>query len=403
MDSYLDSTTDKANALKTELEKNGYTVEDVSANGNKITIKNYRGKDKVLDVSTGTVSEPLTVAKAKSAGTVFSDDNTPLPDKDGNIVVIPKGFKISSDSAEVVTEGIVIEDATYTNTIGSEFVWIPVSKDSTDANKVKGAKGNKTITLSRYKFDDNGDPDDQGANTIDYFYTELASSLYGEAVAKTDITSANGFKEKTKAAGGFWIGRYEARIEGYESINTNCPGNDRNWVGYTGGKLVEKPNAQVFNYITQNKASELSQKMYEKENDGTTAITKFESDLINSYAWDTATLFLQEYDNRTYNINTNSNYKAKYSRQIRLSEGLKNTGTNASSITDANKDKICNVYDMADNCYEWTTETCSLSDYPCVIRGGNYNSSDNYTSNRHLYSTTDAYDNDSFRPVLYIK
>ena len=211
MDSYLDSTTDKANALKTELEKNkpGETA-TVNTNGSKLNVS-YRGKDKVLDVSTGTVSEPLTVAKAKSAGTVFSDDNTPLPDKDGNIVVIPKGFKISSDSAEVVTEGIVIEDATYTNTIGSEFVWIPVSKDSTDANKVKGAKGNKTITLSRYTFDENGTSNDQGANTIDNYFTELSNSSYRNAVAKTDVKSANGFIAKTNAAGGFWIGRYEAR------------------------------------------------------------------------------------------------------------------------------------------------------------------------------------------------
>ena len=214
----------------------------------------------------------------------------------------------------------------------------------------------------------------------------------GNAIAK-DIED---FKIKTNAAGGFWIGRYEARIEGYESLNTDCPWDDPNWIGYTGGKLVEKPGAQVFNYITQNKASELSRTMYSANN-------YFESDLINSYAWDTATLFLQEYDNRTYNINTNSNYKAKYSRQIRLSEGLKNTGTNASSITDANKDKICNVYDVADNCYEWTTETYSSSDCPCVGRGGTYNNSYNYTSRRDGYITTSALDDSSFRPVLYIK
>ena len=130
----------------------------------------------------------------------------------------------------------------------------------------------------------------------------------------------------------------------------------------------------------------------------------FESDLINSYAWDTATLFLQEYDNRTYNINTNSNYKAKYSRQIRLSTGIKNTGTNASSITAAKKDKICNVYDMADNCYEWTTETFSHSGGSGVLRGGSYYGDSNYyTSCRFSSSTTDANAYFSFRPVLYIK
>ena len=382
MDSYLDSTTDKANALKTELEKNGRTVEDVRANGNKITIKNYRGKDKVLDVSTGTVKEPSAVAKAKSARTVFRDKNTPLTDEDGNTVVIPKGFKISSDSAEVVTEGIVIEDATYENTIGSEFVWIPVSKDSSDANKVKGAKGNKTITLSRYTFDTNGDQFDQGANTIDNCYTELASSQYRNAVAK----NIEDFKTKTKAAGGFWIGRYEARTT---SPTARTSEND------TLTSVTEKPENSVYNYIKQTDASAKARTMYEEN-------SYFESDLINSFAWDTATLFLQEYDNRTYNKNTNSDYKEKYSRQIRLSSGLKNTGTNDSGIAEAYKDKICNVYDMADNCWEWTTETCSGSDLPCVGRGGYYYNSDYYTSGRDSIGASDASYRNSFRPLLYV-
>lgn len=70
MDSYLDSTTDKANALKTELEKNGYTVEDVSVNGTKITITNYRGKDKIINVSTGTVED-----KKPGIGDLVTKDN----------------------------------------------------------------------------------------------------------------------------------------------------------------------------------------------------------------------------------------------------------------------------------------------------------------------------------------
>lgn len=362
MDSYLDNATDKVRALQVELigKDNKATV---SENGSEVIVT-YRGKKKVLNVSTGTLSEPLTVAKAKKEGTVFNDDNTPITDKYDNTVVIPKGFKISSDSAEFVTEGIVIEDATYTNTKGSEFVWIPVSRDSTDKNKVKGATKNATILLSRYTFDDNGNPTNQESKTIDNYYTELSSSEHGVAVAKTDVNSENGFKEKTKAAGGFWIGRYEARIEGYESVNTSCPKNDPNWVGYTGGKLVEKPEAQVFNYITQKKASEMSQKMYEKENDGTTAIIKFESDLMNSYAWDTAILFLQEYDNRE---GTNL---APYSIQNSINTGSNSLATG--TVSETNKDKICNVYDMASNCLEWTTETCSFSIFPCIKRGGRY-------------------------------
>ena len=398
MDSYLDSNTNKATALQAELRGKDNTA-TVNASGSKLSVS-YRGKDKVLDVSTGTVKEPSAVAKAINAGTVFSDDNTPMTDEYGNTFIIPKGFKLSKDSAEVVTEGIVIEDATYTNTLKSEFVWIPVSKDNkkivgpaySGADKI--AKKEATITLSRYTFDENGTSYDQEANTINNKYTELVSSSYGNAVAKTDITAENGFKEKTKAAGGFWIGRYEARVEGYTSINTNCPYDDPNWIGYTGGKLVEKPGAQVFNYITQNKASELSQKMYEKENDGTTAITKFESDLINSYAWDTATLFLQEFGWKNYSRQTSIN----------------TSGPNANgTVSDSNKDNPCNVYDMASNCYEWTTETYSDSNSPCVQRGGysytRYGDTTtvSYTSCRSHSGATHAIDRYSFRPVLYIK
>ena len=381
MDSYLDSTTDKAEALKAELRGKDNTA-TVNASGNKLSV-NYRGKDKVLDVSTGTVKEPSAVAKAKSAGTVFSDKNTPLTDEDGNTVVIPKGFKISSDSAEVVTEGIVIEDATYTNTKGSEFVWIPVSKDSTDANKVKGEKGNKTITLSRYEFGENGTPTNQNSNS--YFEEEPRETGKNNAVAK----NINEFISKTKAAGGFWIGRYEARVENWtgDVVTTNSS-HSQSWTGYTGGKLVEKPEAQVFNYITQNKASELSQKMYEKENDGTTAITKFESDLINSYAWDTATLFLQEFGWKNYSIQTSIN----------------TSGPNANgTVSDSNKDNPCNVYDMASNCLEWTTETVSTSSSPCVLRGGSFYGNIGSTSGRNDNYATYAGSYVSFRPVLYIK
>ena len=125
--------------------------------------------------------------------------------------------------------------------------------------------------------------------------------------------------------------------------------------------------------------------MYEKENDGTTAITKFESDLINSYAWDTATLFLQEFGWKIY------------SRQI----SINTSGPNANgTVSDSNKDNPCNVYDMASNCFEWTTETCSNPNYACVKRGGNYNNSNNYTSNRNNNNTTNANNNNSFRPLL---
>ena len=118
--------------------------------------------------------------------------------------------------------------------------------------------------------------------------------------------------------------------------------------------------------------------------------SNFTSDLMNSYAWDTATLFLQ-------NCGTNK----KYSRQTRLNSSLLQTGTN--TLTETNKiDKQCNVYDMASNIFEWTTETSSNSGFPCVGRGGIYDNSTYYTSVHNYGDTSYSTYSVGFRPLLYL-
>ena len=356
-----------ATKIVENIEKNiGATAE---ATSNSFPVKvTYNNGHKYQVASDGSIMISV------NAGDKAPSDSNAVYSSGDYTAIIPAGFTVSNQPGESsIDTGLVIRDDD-----GNEFVWIPV-------NIPWKSDSNKTITLSRYTFDSNGDPTNQEANTIDSYYTELASSQYGEAVAK----NIEDFKTKTNAAGGFWIGRYEARIEGYTgNVATSNSNQETSLTGYTGGKLVEKPGAQVFNYITQNKASELSRSMYSTNN-------YFESDLINSYAWDTATLFLQEYDNRTGSNLT------KYSRQNSINtESLLATGT----VSETNKDKICNVYDMASNCYEWTTETSSGSNSPCVFRGGYFSNRNFYSSVRGSYNTTGANDfSVSFRPVLYIK
>ena len=117
--------------------------------------------------------------------------------------------------------------------------------------------------------------------------------------------------------------------------------------------------------------------------------SNFTSDLINSYAWDTAITFLQIFDNR--------NNKAKpYSQQNSLNRTFEEKGTNQLET----KDVICNIYDMASNACEWSTETyCFAYDYikyPCVSRGGDC------TSGRTSNPTNNVYEGNSFRPILYL-
>ena len=122
--------------------------------------------------------------------------------------------------------------------------------------------------------------------------------------------------------------------------------------------------------------------------------TPFESDLVNSYAWDTATLFLQTFGNNPkYSIQTSLNTN---------SDGLATQGTN--KLDTSKQDKICNVYDMASNCIEWSTETCNYggSSTPCTIRGGSYYDSYYFTSYHGGSNATSSNNVYSFRPLLYL-
>ena len=66
-------------------------------------------------------------------------------------------------------------------------------------------------------------------------------------------------------------------------------------------------------------------------------------------------------------------------------------------------DKICNIFDMASNCYEWTTETYSKDGYSTVDRGGGCNSASNFTTGRGQDRTLNTYHYMiSFRPIIYL-
>ena len=294
-------------------------------------------------------------------GTVTGTEktNTTVKDKLENQVVVPAGFKVVNPT-ETVPDGIIIEDVSHE---ASQFVWIPVGT-------VKKADGQtETVILDRYTFDETGQETEQGDKAIaeqGYNFKELATSDKG------NITAKNLEDFKTKASKGYYIGRYEART-GVSRTNAE---NELT-------QITEKPDDYVYNYVTQPQAADLSQKMYNDRN--------FESDLVNSYAWDTAIIFLQKFDNR-------ENKTKPYSMQNSLNTTLATQGTNKLST----QDKICNIFDMASNTSEWTTETIDDSINPCVSRGGFYLRSSRYTSVRGNNSTRYSYDCNAFRPLLYL-
>ena len=146
----------------------------------------------------------------------------------------------------------------------------------------------------------------------------------------------------------------------------------------------------LWNFITQLDAAKVARNMYAENKDINGNNVGVESDLVNSYAWDTAIVYIQEMGHTNY---------ANANRGTTGNSSLMNTGTT--------NDVVCNIYDMAANLREWTTEysphTSSSSAYPCVNRGGYYNNSTYYTAFRYYSDATSGYDDISFRPALYVK
>ena len=328
------------------------------------TLNEY--EDELNKYISGNIEEKKDPIKEVSNKVLSTTDNTELQDAYGNKIVVPAGFKIVSNDdtskATTVDKGIVIEDATSAATAGSQFVWIPVGKIYADEAKTEANA--KTITLGRYDFDETtGVASAYSGNYVEEDKGDTNATLknYGNTIAK-NITN---FKNSVASNGGYYIGRYEAR--------TTTARSDKN-AQLT--QITEKGTDQVYNYVIQSQASSQAQNMYNS--------TKFTSDLMNSYAWDTAITFIQKCTKET-----------NYANQTSL-----NTGSVAQTGT--TNDKQCNIFDMASNVMEWTTETSDNSNSPCVSRGGYYYNNNHYTNYSNGYGNSDCDDSSGFRPLLFV-
>ena len=322
-------------------------------------------------------------------GTVV-DKNTKAEDAYGNKITIPKGFKIlphgteagsatytySGDNIPAVQDGIVIED-TQTETAGNQFVWVPVgtikNKDNTTNTITLGRYSNFTATNGEYTPAQVASVENCTQEVvISTYYKELSTFREGNSATNSTAQNATArdlktFIETTLANGGYYIARFEA--------------------SGTTSKITSKYNQTVLGNITQPNAAKVAREMY-----GDT--TEYASDLVNSYAWDTAIIFIQTYSGKTDYASYNESKTTK-----------------SFTATGKNNDKYCNIWDMSGNASEWTTEYATYFDrsyfYPCVFRGGDYAAdfgwADNYTSKRDGDGTTSSYSFFGLRPLLYVK
>ena len=183
-----------------------------------------------------------------------------------------------------------------------------------------------------------------------------------------------------KKYGGFYIGRYEVGIVGYdEEVKTSNTNNEIEWTGYSNGRAVVQKDKQVWNYITRDKAKKVAEGMY-SNNDAVV------SRLCSSYAWDTTLKFIE----------TNHVGYATNSEGGNYSKALNYTGIGSAPRN--------NIYDMGGNVWEWTTEHCNGQGYPCTARGGGYGDTANdYPAGFRGGSSKDnAVYTVGFRPILFV-
>ena len=326
--------------------------------------------------------------------TEIQEETVQVEDEYGNKVTIPKGFEVVEEEGTTVPEGIVIQDKD-----GNQFVWIPVGrvyKDNTGTNY-------SDIQLGRYTFNtSNGTPtliqaaytaenpenykqligilNDYGFDCFEYVIRENPDGIESDGADGLNAIAKNleGFVNSVKRNYGYYIGRYEAS---YGSGSNAADYKPLSKIS-TSTTFSKSKVGSLWNNVTQIEAAKISRNMYNNDSN-----VRVESDLVNSYAYDTAIVFIQEMGH--------TNYANKCSVNV----SKKNTGKTG--------DEVCNIHDMASNCYEWTTEYCadrtSSDALPCVYRGGSYLTSYFYTAyKQYSYATyKDIYN--GFRVIIYVK
>ena len=277
----------------------------------------------------------------------YMQTNTKVTYSDGDVWV-PEGFRISTDSAENVQGGIVIEDKDL-----NQFVWVPVA------------------TIADYKRT---------------WYTGWYSfSDYLEALPEDEKTSVERYK-------GFYIGRYEAGDKESTVAKTLRSSND---VTKT---VTIKANQAPYNYVRRTQAVSLAEGFATKQ--GYKAKTK----LVSSYAWDTTIAFLQKVNSDYGSSSEEGNY---YDTTFSYTDITGATKTKASDsevlVPTGQTTPVCNIYDMGGNVWEWTTESFSDTDTPCAFRGGRY--SGDFASGPAGYRVNysdNADDSNGFRLTLFM-
>ena len=299
--------------------------------------------------------------------------------RDGKTAWIPKGFTVSGiKSEQSIDNGLVIYDIPegitpdWTNpdsvkTKYNQFVWIPVEVTASDTETSIEAFKRSAWTANA----ETGGERTTGLNTS---FTEPNAT--NDTDDKTVI--AKQIAELTKSIykyGGFYIGRYEA---GSETERTSSSG-----VTTLGIKQDMYPYIYVkwgdsMSSIGTTGALYLSNSLYNTNEYGAKSM------LCTGACWDSMLDFIKDREHSVMDSRTWGNYSNSETFEItRGAYAVYNNNTLGSSnnvgskyskmkntsilLTTGATERNCskNIYDVAGNCWEWTTESVSSSARVC--------------------------------------
>lgn len=261
-----------------------------------------------------------------------------------------------------------------TESVGNEFVWVPCVLDQ---SKVKiedtVVTFGKTLPLTTEKTD----------SYYMYNDTNLGLLPTDTSVIEED-SSVKEIETSVETYGGFYIAKYEAGIEG--TIRNYALSTRKATDGSV--KPLSQFGKGVWNCISRTDAITVSKSMI---NENTTGA---KSTLISGAAWDTTLQWMvNASDNKETNVgyDINSTGKGWYGDISNFT--ISTTGCYA----------VNNIYDMAGNVTDWTTENCiELGDNCVVNRGGNYGSDgDEAPAATRVANYDFRFDGIGFRVVLY--
>ena len=343
-------------------------------------------------------------------GTNFTNVNTSDSNPAG---AVPANSTVVEADA---SKGIVIKDKN-----NNEWVWIEVPKTTV----FSGLTIDTTNTLTDQNYADIKN------KLIDYATTYRASwtdEWYnGCGMASDEYKAA--YQKMLKSVytyGGFWIGRYEAGIEGSieDMSKERTDLSERITIG-SSPKAISQKDAIPYNYVYCSEAQALAKEMTPNSNYTSSLMFGIQWDLVCKYLEVKGRLSVADIKEDSSSWGNYSNVKienitsGKYAimdantwelgtwTKITNAFTKSDSGDNSSALLStgiSEYTKKMNIYNFASNEGEWTLEKTSNSNYPCAYRGGDYGDTGSGlpASYRSDYITTSASSHFGFRPALYV-